>query len=409
MDYNRIVQMILDVGEEMLKSGAENFRLEDSLYRMCKSYGFKRYDVYAIPSNLQITVETPEGDIITQIRQIESTDIDFDRLDYLNNLSRYICKNTPSVEEIRKNYDEVMNRRPLPGYLRFMAPILGGVGFGVYFGCDLPDTLVGIVICGLIEVYLGNMLDKKEHNLVVYNLIIAFLSSAAVFLAGKAGIGNHPDRIVLGLNMVLISGLGVANGIRDVLKRAYLSGIVNITNACLGAVAIACGTGLAMLIFKGDMYEMYIAPSILVQLVSCGVASMGFALVFKAAVLQSVYAGVGGAINCACYVLVLDIWGNDFAAVMAGAAVVAAYAFLMSRVHRAPATIFLTTSIMPVIPGATLFYMMHGFVQADYGLASQQTIQLAKTCLAIAFGFLLVEIVTRYAGEWKVSGTERSR
>ena len=88
MDYNRIVELILDVGEEMLKSGAENFRLEDSLYRMCKSYGFKRYDVYAIPSNLQITVETPDGEMITQIRQIESTDIDFDRLDYLNNLSR---------------------------------------------------------------------------------------------------------------------------------------------------------------------------------------------------------------------------------------------------------------------------------------------------------------------------------
>ena len=62
MDYNRIVQSILDVGEAMLQSGAENFRLEDSLYRMCRSYGFVRYDVYAIPSNLQITVETPEGE-----------------------------------------------------------------------------------------------------------------------------------------------------------------------------------------------------------------------------------------------------------------------------------------------------------------------------------------------------------
>ncbi len=54
-----------------------------------------------------------------------------------------------------------------------------------------------------------------------------------------------------------------------------------------------------------------------------------------------------------------------------------------------------------------MFYMMHGFVQADYELASQQAIQLAKTCLAVAFGFLLVEIVTRYVGEWKVTGAEQ--
>ena len=143
------------------------------------------------------------------------------------------------------------------------------------------------------------------------------------------------------------------------------------------------------------MYEMYIAPSIAVQLVSCGVASMGFALLFQAATRQSFWAGVGGLLNCGLYLFVQNIWGNDFAAVMAGAAFVAAYAYIMSRVHRAPATIFLTTSIMPVIPGATLFYMMHGFVQADYGLALQQTITLAQTCLAIAFGFLLVEIATR--------------
>ena len=111
MDYKRIIQGILDIGESMLQSGAENFRLEDSLYRMCKSYGFKRYDVFVIPSNIQITVETPEGEIITQIRHIESTDINFDRLDYLNNLSRYVCQNKPDEKQLREKYLETMSRK----------------------------------------------------------------------------------------------------------------------------------------------------------------------------------------------------------------------------------------------------------------------------------------------------------
>ena len=91
MDYNKIVQGILDIGEAMLQSGAENFRLEDSFYRMCRSYGFKRSDVFVIPSNIQVTVETPEGEIITQIRHIESTGADYDKLNYLNAMSRYVC------------------------------------------------------------------------------------------------------------------------------------------------------------------------------------------------------------------------------------------------------------------------------------------------------------------------------
>ena len=95
MNYNKIVQGILDIGESMLISGAENYRIEDSLYRMCRSYGFVKYDVFVIPSNIQITVETENGDIITQVRHIENADIDFDQLDYMNNLCRYICSHTP--------------------------------------------------------------------------------------------------------------------------------------------------------------------------------------------------------------------------------------------------------------------------------------------------------------------------
>ena len=109
-------------------------------------------------------------------------------------------------------------------------------------------------------------------------------------------------------------------------------------------------------------------------------------------------AGIGGLLNCACYTAALAFSGNSFVAVLAGAVFVAAYSYVMSRVHRAPATIFLTTSVMPIIPGATLFYMMHGFVQADYAQAAQQAITLVETGLAIAFGFMIVGIVTRYVG-----------
>lgn len=222
------------------------------------------------------------------------------------------------------------------------------------------------------------------------------MSAVSILLIAKLGLGNHPDRIILGVSMVLISGLGTTNGIRDVLNHDIIAGILNIANSFLGAIAIACGIGLAMIVLKGAMYEMYIAPDMAVQLISCGLASMGFALFFKAAPRQSACAGIGGLINCACYTLVYQATANNFTATLTGAVFVAGYAYVMSRIHRAPSTIFLTTSVMPIIPGATLFYMMHGFVQADYTFALQQTLKLFQTCLAIAFGFIIIEIITRY-------------
>ena len=118
MDYNRIVQEILNIGEELLKSGAEIFRVEDSLYRMCRSYGFVRSDVYASQINIQMTVETPEGEIITQIRYIEMTSPHYDKLDQLNNLSRYVCANTPKQAEIHERYEKIAKSKVLafPSY-----------------------------------------------------------------------------------------------------------------------------------------------------------------------------------------------------------------------------------------------------------------------------------------------------
>lgn len=395
MDYNRIVQVILDVGEELLKSGAENFRLEDSLYRMCKSYGFKRYDVYAIPSNLQITVETPEGDIITQIRQIESTDIDFDRLDYLNNLSRYVCANQPDEKVFREKFNEVMNRAPQHPAVKYFAGVMGGAGFAVFFGCNFVDALVAVLV-SLMIVVVGDWLGRRENNVLIYNLILAFLSEMIILTAMHLGIGSHPDRIMIGIVMLLISGLGVTNGIREVLQRDFISGTLNIMNSILGAAGITFGIALAIMLLDGAASDGFILNhNIPIQLVSCTIACIGFAMWFKIRGWQVFYSGVGAFFTWGIYIVVYDLRPSNFLATLVAAVFVAFYAFIMSRINKAPSTIFLTASVFPLIPGPNLYYMMYGCVSKDTALAYSEMNVLLVTCLAIAFGFIIVDVASR--------------
>ncbi|MCB7306068.1 threonine/serine exporter family protein [Bariatricus massiliensis] len=395
MDYNKIVQGILDIGEAMLICGAENFRLDDSLYRMCRSYGFKRYDVFAIPSNIQITVETPEGEIITQIRHIESTDIDFDRLDYLNNLSRYVCQHKPDGKQLREKYEEVMSRPPQKPYTKYFAAVMGGTGFAVFFGCDFADAIVAVLV-SLMIVVVGGWLSKREENLLVYNLILSFLSEVIIIVAVRLGLGSHPERIMIGIVMLLISGLSTTNGIREVLQRDFISGFLNIMNSILGAAGIACGTALAMLLLKGVSAEGYILNhNIPIQLISCTIACIGFAFWFKIRGRQVVYSGVGAFFTWGIYVVVYHFWPSNFLATLVASVFVAFYAFIMSRINKAPSTIFLTASVFPLIPGPNLYYMMYGCVSRDNAMAFNETIILLVTCLAIAFGFNIVDILSR--------------
>ena len=395
MDYQRILEGILDIGEAMLCSGAENFRLDDTMYRMCKSYGFKRYDVFVIPSNIQITVETPEGEILTQIRHIESTGINYDRLDYMNNLARYVCAHTPDADELHRRYVEVMNRKDQPLWITYLAGVMGGTGFAVFFGCGLTDAVVAVLV-SLMIVFVGNWLGKREDNLLIYNLILAFLSETVILGMDFLGIGTHPDRIMIGIVMLLISALSTTNGIREILQRDFLSGLINIMNSVLGAAGIAFGIAIAMQLLGEGAYDGFsLNHSVPIQLISCTVACVGFAMWFKIQGKQVLFSGIGAFFTWAIYCLVYAVWPSNFVATMAGAVFVAAFAFIMARVNKAPATIFLTASAFPLIPGPNLYYMMYGWVSGDSVLASQETSVLLETCLGIALGFLIVDVVSR--------------
>lgn len=395
MNYNKIVQGILDIGESMLISGAENYRIEDSLYRMCRSYGFVKYDVFVIPSNIQITVETENGDIITQVRHIENADIDFDQLDYMNNLCRYICSHTPDEEELQKKYQEVKNRPPQHPAAKYFAGVMGGTGFAVFFGCNFKDAIVAVIV-SLMIVVVGKWLEKREGNLFVYNTILSFLSEVIIVLSVRNGFADHPERIMIGIVMLLISGLSTTNGIREILQKDYISGFINIMNSILGAAGIAVGTALAMLVLNDFSAEGFILNhSIPIQLVSCTIACVGFAFWFQIRGKQVIYSGIGAFITWSIYLIVFEIEPSNFLATLVAAIFVAAYAFVMSRINKAPSTIFLTASVFPLIPGPNLYYMMYGCVTRDIPLAFSETVILLATCLAIAFGFNIVDVVAR--------------
>ena len=395
MNYNKIVQGILDIGESMLISGAENYRIEDSLYRMCRSYGFVKYDVFVIPSNIQITVETENGDIITQVRHIENVDIDFDQLDYMNNLCRYVCSHTPDEEELQKKYQEVKSRPPQHPAAKYFAGIMGGTGFAVFFGCNFKDAIVAVIV-SLMIVVVGKWLEKREGNLFVYNTILSFLSEVIIVLSVRNGFADHPERIMIGIVMLLISGLSTTNGIREILQKDYISGFINIMNSILGAAGIAVGTALAMLVLNDFSAEGFILNhSIPIQLVSCTIACVGFAFWFQIRGKQVIYSGIGAFITWSIYLIMFEIEPSNFLATLVAAIFVAAYAFVMSRINKAPSTIFLTASVFPLIPGPNLYYMMYGCVTRDIPLAFSETVILLATCLAIAFGFNIVDIAAR--------------
>ncbi|MDY2959599.1 MAG: threonine/serine exporter family protein [Hornefia sp.] len=250
LDYDKILQTILDIGEEMIVAGGEVSRVEESVFRMCKAYGCDRINVYILLSNMQVTVETPEKKIITHIRFMERNDVNFDRLDYLNDLSRYICANVPDVETMSSKLCEVMSRKEQPIWLDMLGDILAASGFIVFFGGSFFDAVAGVFMAMLVF-GLQRFFIPRENNQLVLNFVISFVAGMFALILVHMGLNVHGDKIMMGGIMLLIPGIAMTNAVRDMLIGDLASGLLRLSNALMVAASIACGFAMSIALIGG--------------------------------------------------------------------------------------------------------------------------------------------------------------
>lgn len=252
MDYDKILQAIIDIGEEMIVTGAEVSRVEDSINRMCRSYGFTKVNVFIITSNMQVTMEDPEGRTHTHIRRIHRYDVNFDKLDYLNDLSRYVCTHPDMTsKEIKAKLKEVMSRPEPKLIYRFIGSVLVAGFFALFFGGTVRDSLAASLM-GVIVVLMELLLKDREENQIVYHFIISVVAGIVAILFVKIGLGHNEGIIMMGGIMLLIPGIALTNAIRDMLIGDLASGLLRLVNALLVAGSIACGFAFAIF-FMGDI------------------------------------------------------------------------------------------------------------------------------------------------------------
>ena len=381
----------------MLRCGAETYRVEDSLYRICAAYGFSDCNLWVIPSNIQATVISPEGEVLTQIRHIKTTGNNFDHLDRLNDLSSLICKDTPAAEDLGKLLDDILKRPALPSWTGYLAAAITGSGFSIFFGCDWLDAVTAACAAVLI-IFLESKLNRRESNPLVFNLIITGITQTFIIFAVRFGFGHHVGYISVGVMMLLISAMGTTIGISDLAHMHILSGLLNIIKSLNGAVGIALGVAIPLFLFKDISSNeiMSINPNAFITLLMCTVACFGFAILYNLKGMKAYMCAVGAFVTWISYLIFFEFYPYSFVATMFASAMCGIFARIAARIAKTPTSIFTTISVFPVIPGATLYYTMYGFVTANREFALAKALELVLTCTAIVLGFMVVEIIYKY-------------
>lgn len=251
-DAEKLLGTVLDIGESMLICGGEVSRVEDTMQRICTSYGVARVDPFVITSSIVITLQLTDGDAVTQTRRINRSATDFTGLEELNELSRYLCSHTPPVDEIAAIYKESIQQKEqtkraakmLFGYL------IAACAFAIFFGGNMWDGCAAALIAVAIW-FLDLYFRKIVPSQMMYLLFAAFIMGTLAMSFKFTGLPFHADKIMIGDIMLLIPGLLMTNAVRDIFSGDTISGMLRLCESLLMAGMIAAGTVAAIFLMGG--------------------------------------------------------------------------------------------------------------------------------------------------------------
>lgn len=253
MQPEQLLTCALDIGENMLISGAEIGRVEDSIRLICSAYGCLRTDVFTITSSIVVSIEDENRRFYTQTRRITGTQTDLARLDRLNDLSRQICAECPDYETVQARLEELLRQRRYPLWLEVICSAMIGGAFAVFFGGGLADAMVAAVLGAFLRLATFG-LNLIHTNQILVNVIATFFLSVLAILAVRWGLGSDANKIIIGNIMLLIPGIALTNSLRDMISGDIMSGLLRFFDAILAAAAIAAGYILAAQLLGGGLW-----------------------------------------------------------------------------------------------------------------------------------------------------------
>ncbi len=403
MNYNILLEMAADLGHRLAISGAETFRVEESVSRILSAYGISS-EVFAIPNCLTVSIETTEGKPMTRMRRIHSISNNMDSVERYNDLSRRICAQKPDPEIAVKWLKDADNASKRYGILPgIMGHILVGSGFAIFFGGDLIDCLCA-GLCGVLVYFTSMLMKKMNVNDFFSTIASTFFMTLLAFSLACAGIINNVDATIIGTLMLLVPGLLFTNAMRDILFGDTNSGVNRIVQVLLIGVALALGTGaswsLISSVWAAPPAGIVVTHSYLAQCIAAGVGSAGFIFVFNVHGRGSILCAIGGALAWAAYCVSVELGCSEILAYFFAAVISALFSEAMARVRKCPAIAYLVVSLIPMFPGAGIYYATQFFVQGNMNSCVERGANTLGIAGAIAVGILTISTIFRLYSSW---------
>ena len=248
METGKILQIALNLGEILLTSGAEVYRVEETIKRVCKSYSIE-CDCYCTLTGIFISSEGKIYDphSLTVIRRVKERKVDLHKIDLVNKFSRELEKSPIDYDEALERVEKIKNTPYFSRPIMILSASFNAFVYSWLFG--------GTPLDGFIAFFISMVIFSLKEFISGYGffeflqLFLAGILAGGMTLFFQATIGGfNIDKVIVGAIMVFVPGLAITTGIKDALSGDTLSSFAKIGDAALTACALGAGVGITLVI-----------------------------------------------------------------------------------------------------------------------------------------------------------------
>lgn len=247
MDTQLLMKTAALAGEIMLSSGAETYRVENTMYLMLHTAeNIELAEVFVIMTGITATLKVKDENTISVVKRVNNRSTNMNRILEVNSLSRAYCNNEISLEEVYNKLTKI-EKRVYTNWENRLAVIGICVGFAIFFGGNLEDVIATFAVGAFLTLCI-TIGEKLHFQFFLQNVFNSFGIAFASIVLRAFFVNLNMDVVIISSIMPLVPGVAITNAVRDSLQGDYISGCARILEAFLIAAAIAIGIGLGIII-----------------------------------------------------------------------------------------------------------------------------------------------------------------
>jgi uncharacterized membrane protein YjjP (DUF1212 family) len=375
-----VLNLLTEIGEMMITSGAHTARIIRNLERIAIGLGYHCELVLTYTGIVISVYKQNKFKVLTLAKTIKTKGLNFETISEISILSWDVFENKISIEEIKAILKQIKAKKVYSDIQLYALAPFASVALCMLFDGDWLQSLL-VYFSTLFGYYVRRSLMLKHHNHMVAFFIGSTLST--LFIHFSAVFFNIQVKEALVVSVLyLIPGAVLINAFIDYLEGYFESGTARFIYSLMLILMIAFGFFTSAMIFEipfmneinaFDLSKLQIQIRAafepqglgieISKLIFGGVTSLGFALMFNTPkrALWTVFllGAIGYLIK---YILFSELDINLILSIFVASSFVGISGMYFAHRAHTPPIIFMIPAVINMIPGLISYEFMMGMI-----------------------------------------------